>query len=184
LPSPTPRFVTRCSAFRTGFRNDDFGIFRPRLYQSSTTLWRIAGGHGAAAQCWSLGPIYVERMEYTSSGLGRAVLREGESSLRRSELVCDPDLEKMLHQGHLKRNIQRATRGRRAASATSCGCKGKGIRSAWIVEPGKAILSPRHPIGPESNFKTHRGRPAKRSGRLLDGSGCKCPRKIVARGTV
>ena len=43
-----------------------------------------------------------------------------------SELVCDPDLEKMLHRWHLKRDVQRAVRGGRTASAGSRGRKAKG----------------------------------------------------------
>ena len=37
---------------------------------------------------------------------------ESEENLSSSELVCDPDLEKMLHHRQLKRDIERAARGR------------------------------------------------------------------------
>src|SRR5262249_51209408 len=90
----------------------------------------------------------------------------------------------MLHRRQLKRDIQRTARGRRTASAGSRGRKGKGTGSAWIVEPGKAILSTSHPIGPESILKTDGARPAKRGGRLVDDCGTKCPRKVVAGDTV
>ena len=78
-----------------------------------------------------------------------------DNGTNRSELVCDPDLEKMLHQRHVKRDIQRAARGRRAASAASRGRKGKGARPAWIIEPEKAILSKSHPIGPEFDSSSY-----------------------------
>src|SRR5215469_16595306 len=66
----------------------------------------------------------------------------------------------MLHRRQLKRHIQRTARGR-TASAASRDRKGKGIRSAGIVEPGKAILSTRDPIGrPQPIFKANCGRPS------------------------
>jgi len=110
--------------------------------------------------------------------------RRWEESLG-SELICDADLEKMLHHRQLKRDIQRAARGRRATSAGSRSREGKGIRSAWIIEPRKAILSAKQPIGrPESILKPDRRRPAKRGGRLLNGNGSKRSGKVIARGTV
>src|SRR5262249_50204964 len=67
-----------------------------------------------------------------------------------SELVCDAELEKVLHHRQLIRNDQRATRGRRTTGTDSRVRSAEGIEVAReIPEIGETILGTSYPTGPE-----------------------------------
>src|SRR5262245_65536617 len=101
-----------------------------------------------------------------------------------SELVGEPELEIVLHQTQLIGNGQGTVRGRTTvASSRVREAEGAGIER-YISEIGVAILPTRHPIGPEPQFGTDAGSPAKLGRRVRDDGRSERSSEVVVRGAV
>src|SRR5262249_1060110 len=134
-------------------------------------------------------PCVVQRVRSATSQRSANCLRLSLPRVRRhlwSELVCDAELEKVLHHRQLIRDDQGATTGRRTTGTDARVRSAEGIEVAReIPEIGETILGTSYPTGPEQQgFSADAGRPADLSSRVFDFNRTESSGEVVAGGAV
>ena len=102
-----------------------------------------------------------------------------------SELVCDPELENVLHHRQLIRDGQRATRGGRTPRTSSYVRNVERTESVrGIPEIGEAILGTSDPMARKQRFSAESSGPPDLSTRVCDYIGPQRSGEVVAEGAV
>src|SRR5262245_13375707 len=102
-----------------------------------------------------------------------------------SELVCEAELEDVLHQPQLISDVERARGGRTTGASPPVGeVEGTAIADREISEIGIAILRARHPTGPEPQVDADASGPAQLGARMSDVIRPERSAEIIANGAV